>query len=66
MRSAIEKFFGWIKYFRKIIIRYERLAITYKAFIIIARIIIHLIWNLEMSSKRIAFIINILVRIRIY
>jgi len=26
MRSAIEKFFGWIKYFRKIIIRYERSA----------------------------------------
>ena len=48
MRSAIEKFFGWIKSFRKIIIRYERLAITYKAFIIIACIIIHLrygIWR---------------------
>jgi transposase len=49
MRSAIEKFFGWIKYFRIIIVKYERLAITYKAFIIIACIIIHLrygIWRL--------------------
>lgn len=42
MRSTIERFYGWIKSFRRIIIRYERLAITFKAFIIIACIIIHL------------------------
>jgi transposase len=24
MRSAVERFFGWIKSFRRIIIRYER------------------------------------------
>jgi transposase len=42
VRSAIERFFGWIKAFRRIVIRYERSAITYKAFINIACIIIHL------------------------
>jgi len=42
VRSAVERFFGWIKAFRRIVIRYERLAITYKAFINIACIIIHL------------------------
>jgi transposase len=42
MRSAVERFFGWIKSFRRIIIRYERLESTYKALITIASITIHL------------------------
>jgi transposase len=42
MRSAVERFFGWIKSFRRIVIRYERLAVTYRAFINIACILIHL------------------------
>jgi transposase len=42
MRSAVERFFGWLKSFRRILIRYERLAVTYRAFINIACIMIHL------------------------
>jgi len=42
MRSAVERFFGWLKSFRRIVIRYERLAVTYRAFINIACIMIHL------------------------
>ena len=42
MKSTVERFFGWLKSSRRIIIRYEKLAITYKAFINIASIIIHL------------------------
>jgi transposase len=42
MRSAVERFFGWLKSFRRIIIRYERLESTYKALVTIASIIIHL------------------------
>jgi len=42
MRSAVERFFGWLKSFRRIILRYERLASTYKALATIASIIIHL------------------------
>jgi transposase len=42
MRSAVERFFGWIKSFRRIIIRYERLESTYKAQTTIAPITIHL------------------------
>jgi transposase len=42
MRSAVERFFGWLKSFRRIILRYERLASTYKALVTIASIIIHL------------------------
>jgi transposase len=48
MRSAAERFFAWIKSFRRITIRYERLASTYKALATIASIIIHLrhgIWR---------------------
>jgi transposase len=41
MRSAVERF-GWLKSFRRIVIRYERLAVTYRAFINIACIMIHL------------------------
>jgi transposase len=42
MRSAVERFFGWLKSFRRIIIRYERLESTYKAQTTTAPIIIHL------------------------
>jgi transposase len=42
MRSAVERFFGWLKSFRRITIRYERLASTYKALVTTASIIIHL------------------------
>jgi len=38
----VEKFFGWLKSFRRIIIRYERLASTYRALVTIALTIIHL------------------------
>jgi hypothetical protein len=38
----VERFFGWIKSFRRIVIRYEKLAVTYRAFINIACIMIHL------------------------
>jgi transposase len=41
IRSAVERFFGWLKSFRRITIRYERLAsTTYKALVTIASIII--------------------------
>jgi len=30
MRSAVEGFYGWLGSFRKITLRYERLAIIYK------------------------------------
>jgi transposase len=42
IRSAVERFFGWLKSFRRITIRYERLeSTTYKALVItIASIII--------------------------
>lgn len=36
MRPAVERFFGWLKSFRRIILRYERLASTYKALVTIA------------------------------
>jgi transposase len=42
MRSAVERFFGRIKSFRRTIIRYERPESTYKALTTIASIIIHL------------------------
>jgi transposase len=42
MRPAVERLFGWIKSFRRIIIRYERPESTYKALVTIASIIIHL------------------------
>jgi transposase len=41
MRSAVERFFGWLKSFRRIILGYERLASTYRALVTIASIIIH-------------------------
>ena len=42
MRPAVERFFGWIKNFKRIIVRYERLTSTYKALVTVASIIIHL------------------------
>jgi transposase len=42
MRPAVERLFGWIKSFRRIIIRYERPESTYKALVTIAPITIHL------------------------
>jgi len=42
MKSAVERFFGWLKSFRRIILRYEKLASTHKALTTIASIIIHL------------------------
>jgi transposase len=42
MRSAVERFFGWIKSFRRTIIRYERPESTYKALVTLTSIIIHL------------------------
>jgi transposase len=40
--STVERFFGWLKSFRRIIVRYGRLASTCKALVTIASIIIHL------------------------
>ena len=42
MRSVVERFFAWIKSFRRIILRYDRMATTYMAFINLACIIIYL------------------------
>jgi len=42
IRSAVERFLAWIIAFRRITIRYERLASTYLALIQVARIIIYL------------------------
>ncbi|MEM2153209.1 MAG: hypothetical protein QXR81_07390 [Candidatus Nezhaarchaeales archaeon] len=36
MRLAVERFYGWLKSFRRITIRYEKLAAIYKALITIA------------------------------
>jgi transposase len=44
MRSAIERFNAWLKTFRRAIVRYERLAIMFKA--IITCIIIHMKYRL--------------------
>lgn len=41
-RSSIERFFGWIKAFRRVIIRYERLAITYLGFVHLACVMLYL------------------------
>jgi len=48
MKSTVERFFGWLKSFRRIVLRYEKLASTYKALATIASIIIYLkygIWR---------------------
>ena len=42
VRYTIERFFGWVKAFRRIIIRYERLAVTYFGFVHLACIMPYL------------------------
>lgn len=42
MRSCVERFFAWLKSFRRITIRYERLKTTFLGLIQIACILIHL------------------------
>jgi transposase len=42
VRSSVEKFFAWLKSFRRIVIRYERLRKTFKAPVLIACTLIHL------------------------
>lgn len=44
VRSMIERFYGWIKAFRRIIIRYERLPSTYLGFVQVGCIMILLRW----------------------
>ena len=44
VRSMIERFYGWIKVFRRIIIRYERLPSTYLGFVQVGCIMILLRW----------------------
>jgi len=41
-RSMIERFFSWIKAFRRVVIRYDRLTSTYMGFVHLACIIIYL------------------------
>ena len=41
-RSCVERFFGWLKGgFRRLVIRYERLATTYMGFLHLAAFIMH-------------------------
>ena len=42
MRSAIERFNGWIKAFRRVLIRFDRLSSVYTAFVHFACIVIYL------------------------
>jgi transposase len=42
LRSAVERFFAWLKSLKRITIRYERLASTFLAFIQVACILIYL------------------------
>ncbi|MEM2178208.1 MAG: hypothetical protein QW272_05250 [Candidatus Methanomethylicaceae archaeon] len=42
MRSAVERFFAWLKSFRRIILRYEKITIMYMALIKLACIMIYL------------------------
>ena len=42
VRSAVERFFAWLKSFRRITIRYERLTSTFLAFVYVACIIMYL------------------------
>jgi len=46
MRSAVERFNAWLKTFRRAIIRYEKLAIMFKAIITFACIMIHMRYGL--------------------
>ena len=42
VRSAVERFFAWLKSLKRITIRYEKLASTFLAFIQVACILIYL------------------------
>ena len=42
LRSAVERFSAWLKSFRRLTVRYERLAATFPAFIQVASIPIYL------------------------
>jgi transposase len=42
IRSAVERFNAWLKTFRRAIIRYERLALMFKAIITFTFIMIHM------------------------
>ena len=42
VRSAVERFFAWLKSFRRITIRYERLTSTFLAFVHVACIVMYL------------------------
>ena len=42
VRSAVERFNAWIKAFRRVVIRYERLSSVYMGFVYLACIVIHL------------------------
>jgi len=42
VRSSVERFFAWLKSFKRITIRYERLATTFLALVHIACILIYL------------------------
>jgi transposase len=46
MRSAVERFNSWLKTFRRVAVRYEKLAIMYQAIITFASIIIHMRYGL--------------------
>jgi len=39
-RKSVERLFGWLKSFKRIAIKYEKLAATYTAFILLACTII--------------------------
>jgi len=42
MRSAIERFNAWLKTFRRVVIRYEKLAIMFQSIITFVCIMIHM------------------------
>jgi putative transposase len=44
VRPAVERFFAWIKAFRRIVIRYERLPSTYLGFVQLGSIVTLLRW----------------------
>lgn len=44
VRSMIERFYGWMKAFRRVIIRYERLPSTYLGWVQLGCIVILLRW----------------------
>ena len=42
MRGAVERFFAWLKSFRRLVVRYERLVSTFMGFVEVACIFIYL------------------------